>query len=195
MLLFNVSPRKGFASTSLLGRACLVALVSGLGGLAGNILFSKGMELHANLQILQKESYRLEKLRAQSKTTWARIMASDRLMQELIDGKLTLLEAARQYCDLYAEAPLKVWMVIKERHSGATDEERFCRHLISYAARALENQPDQARHVTEKLEAELEEYLRHDDREVLGIPQGEGWDGELEGENNLIRALWLAMEF
>jgi hypothetical protein len=84
----------------------------------------------------------------------------DRVDDELLRGRIGLLQAAARYHDLNA-------LVTEKGHDplagfpGDSDEERCCRQVIQrVGARLRREAPGEARQVMDALEAELNDYLR-----------------------------------
>jgi hypothetical protein len=111
----------------------------------------------------QRESGRAAQLDARSEVVRDRLLTTERITQELIEGRLTLEEAARRLCELHEEVPL-FWQVLR-LEEGTSDEERLCRHLIDRAGIGLSEDPERARAVAWRLEGELEELLARRRRE------------------------------
>jgi hypothetical protein len=78
-----------------------------------------------------------------------------RITRELIDGQITIHDAARQYGRFPDEPPhfaenLRLW------EQGATHHERLCHHLIDCASHTLDAEPARQQEVLRRLTAELE---------------------------------------
>jgi hypothetical protein len=92
----------------------------------------------------------IERLREKNKITW-----------RVLSGKLTLFEAAARFAQMGERGSGRV--CFRQPHSGASEEERLCRQVISWAetTAARERSADEAARVRHKLEAELQEHLKH----------------------------------
>ena len=91
-----------------------------------------------------------------------------RLAEEVIDGRLGLLEAARRYRDLDEQPPPFYWEAFRRTYPGASDDERHCRNVIGYVGTALQDRPDADPALVARLEAELEDLLRRGDLRLPG---------------------------
>jgi len=81
------------------------------------------------------------------------------IMAEVLDGRLSLAEAARRLRDQdlgQSGFHVKVFHSVRP---ASSDGERYCRYVISWARIILGNQPDQGRELLRRLEAELEEVI------------------------------------
>jgi hypothetical protein len=83
-----------------------------------------------------------------------------RLILALLAGQLRLLEAAAGFRALDRMTPEFAWKQFREHYPGDSDEERHCRHVITFAHAALVHDPARADEVRDRLDAELREYLR-----------------------------------
>lgn len=84
----------------------------------------------------------------------------NRVDDELLCGRIGLLEAAARYRDLNASVPDNGRDQFPA-FPGASDEERCCRQVIQrVGARLRRDSPAEARRVTDALEAELNDHLR-----------------------------------
>jgi hypothetical protein len=104
-------------------------------------------ERERELEALEKDI----KLRARSRL-W--------VAEELIAGRLSLLEAAAALRDVYRRSPSFVPEAYYRDLRDRSREERYCRDLIAAVGLQLWDHPGQAEEVTRRLEAELEEHLR-----------------------------------
>jgi hypothetical protein len=86
----------------------------------------------------------------------------DRVDDELLAGRIGLLEAAGRYRALNAAAPRGGGDLL-HYYGGHSEEERCCRQVIRrVGARLRRESPEDAGRVTAALEAELAEHLRRD---------------------------------
>jgi hypothetical protein len=86
-----------------------------------------------------------------------RIQAKVQIADEVVAGRLTLLEAARRYRPLQESAPGGLRYLLR-KYPGATEQEVLCRNVITFARGTPSMQPERAT-VVARLEAELAEYL------------------------------------
>jgi hypothetical protein len=94
-----------------------------------------------------------------------RALAKGRLAVDAAAGRLTLLEAAARFRELNSQWPPFDWHLWREfihfRFPGVSDDEGLCRQVIVCANSALWEQPEEAERVRCRLEAELDQHLRH----------------------------------
>jgi len=92
-------------------------------------------------------------------------LAKSRLAEDVAVGRLTLLEAAARFRELNSQWPPFDWDTWRFfRHCdfpGASDEEGLCRQVINCTRSTLWQQPEVADEVRRRLEAELDQHLRH----------------------------------
>jgi hypothetical protein len=100
------------------------------------------------------ESRRGLRLEVEPAAAPRRLRAKMEIVQQLIDGRITLPEAAGAVRDLLGETSPTL-QVIRRWEKGGSDEECLCRHLIRMARETLEEEPQQATQVARRLEAEL----------------------------------------
>ena len=81
--------------------------------------------------------------------------AKDRICRELIAGRLTLAEAARQFMELPGTTEA-MWQDIRDRFAGATAEESMSRRVIEWACDLLAREPARAEALRRRLLAELQ---------------------------------------
>jgi hypothetical protein len=96
-----------------------------------------------------------------------RIERKDSLAEELLDGRLPLLQAAAHFQALDREAPAFNWEQFRRTFPGGDDEERHCREVIAFARAAFRKDPEEQRATVSRLEAELQGHL---DRGDLRLP-------------------------
>jgi hypothetical protein len=107
---------------------------------------------------VEQEDKRSEAMDAERAPVLRRIRATDQIVQDLIDGRLTLAEAGRR---LRAEQDGNpgFWIVVRRDQPGDSDEERVYRHLLTLVSEGLPNEPARAGAVRQRLEAELRALL------------------------------------
>jgi hypothetical protein len=90
----------------------------------------------------------------------AREGGRERVDDDLLGGRIGLLEAAARYHDLNASGP-EDGRELLPCFPGDSDEERCCRQVIQrIGARLRRESPGEAQRVTDALEAELNDHLR-----------------------------------
>jgi hypothetical protein len=91
-----------------------------------------------------------------------RILEKERVAQELVDGRLTLFEAATIFRRLNA-APPRSTAPLALYHPGDSEEERLCRHVIAWVrTRMVRRSPYLADVLASRLEEELSRHkARH----------------------------------
>jgi hypothetical protein len=75
----------------------------------------------------------------------------------VLAGRMTLAEAVACYRDIHEHLPL-AWETIRKHYPGDTDEERWCRNVLSWVQSEAGDQPDQLEALA-RLEAESRHYL------------------------------------
>jgi WD40 repeat protein len=88
-----------------------------------------------------------------------RIEAKNRLAAEVIDGRLTLLEAAARFRDLDREPPPFDRDAFRCSYPGASDDELLCREVIFFVRVEQRRRPGTDAGIVARLEAELNERL------------------------------------
>jgi hypothetical protein len=101
-------------------------------------------------------------------TAVQRTHAKQVIIDELLAGRLTLLEAARRFKNLN-ESPITCQDDYRSRFPGRCDGEKVCRQVLAWVDTALQQYPpDQARAVAQRFEDDLQKHLqRHGDLVVL----------------------------
>jgi hypothetical protein len=88
-----------------------------------------------------------------------RLTAKDRITKHMIDGRISVSEAGRQFAGLPDSSPCFMARV-RQLEPGKTDHERLCWHLIDYACAGCESESEKRalrRRLTQELEASLRE--------------------------------------
>jgi hypothetical protein len=98
----------------------------------------------------QQRAGSVERLREKNKITW-----------RVLSGNLTLFEAAARFAQMGERGSGR--LCCQQSPPGASEEERLCRQVISWAetTAAMERSANEAVRVRHKLEAELQEHLKH----------------------------------
>jgi hypothetical protein len=86
-----------------------------------------------------------------------------RLAGEVIDGRLSLLEAAARFRDLDEQPPAACREALRATYPGASDDECHCRAVLQYVRVEMRLRPGVDPDLTERLEAELRALLEHGD--------------------------------
>jgi hypothetical protein len=89
-----------------------------------------------------------------------RMEARDRLVEALLADRLTLLQAAAGFRDLDQGSPEFNLGRFRQKASGQTDEERYCRLVILWAEAQHVDSPERAARVAARLGEELKAHLR-----------------------------------
>jgi hypothetical protein len=103
--------------------------------------------------VLAQEDERGARLDSQRGLALRRMRTLDRIVQDLIDGRLTLAEAARQLRTAQDGNP-GFWVVAHAQEKAATEDEVLYRHLVWLVSDSLENEPERARVVRQRLEVQ-----------------------------------------
>ena len=90
----------------------------------------------------------------------ARICAKQKVVHELLAGRIAFLQAARQFKDLN-ETPITCQDDYRSGYPGGSDGEKVCRQVLWWIEADLQDLPQsQAQALRRKLEEELAENLR-----------------------------------
>jgi|GEM_PF-3368918 len=117
---------------------------------------------------LDEKSPTDEELERRRQIYLQRYGVKEHAVQDLLAGRLELLQAAAQFRDV--EKSLPVTWAPRIAATGPAEEERLCRVVISMARGwMLENVPAQAAAATARLEAELEQHRDPDG--VVRLPE------------------------
>jgi hypothetical protein len=84
----------------------------------------------------------------------ARIEARRLIVRDLIDGRITLLDAASRFRALSASGHFLI-DEFRRAYAGPTDEVRYCRYVIAYVQNELHKDPERARIIVGRLQKEL----------------------------------------
>src|SRR5262249_12037999 len=94
--------------------------------------------------------------------------AKHQIVQEVIAGQMTLLEAAAHFRALDRQPPAFDWEAFRFSYPGPSEEERHCQEVTTYVANQLVDDPCLAETLRERLKGELAEHLRHG---TLALPE------------------------
>src|SRR5947209_9132056 len=106
-------------------------------------------------------------LERQNEQAVRRVVAKEGAVQDLLDGRLTLWQAAARFRVLDGTAPASARREAARRFPDISEEERCCRLAIAWAAEADEKRPGGETGLGGRLTAALEEALR---RGPLSLP-------------------------
>jgi hypothetical protein len=85
-----------------------------------------------------------------------RVQSRYRTARDVIDGRLSLLQAAEHYRDVSEAAADFDWDEFRKRTSAASDDERYCRLVMKFVHALLEREnQSQAQSFQTRLETEL----------------------------------------
>jgi hypothetical protein len=99
-------------------------------------------------------------LKEASQRIWARYEAKQRIARDLIDGRLSVNEAASKLAAL-PDPPANFLADVRRLEPGQTDHERLCWHIIDYACEACDSESE-GRELRRRLTLELETTLPED---------------------------------
>jgi hypothetical protein len=105
------------------------------------------------------ENERREELNARSIGISRCLAEKDRIAQEVLAGRLELLEAAAMFRDVQNAVSGYDWKLFRAVTPGATDEEKLCRAAIGYVSLFAEESSAGGRAVLDRLETELNLHL------------------------------------
>jgi hypothetical protein len=126
------------------------------------------------LKVLLREQQRQAALECSLDAVNWRSAEKEKITHELLEGRLTLLEAQARFQSLN-ESRKDCPIEYHKLYAGATEEERTCREVISwaYAIRAITSRSEAAA-VARRLEAELQHHFQAEgDRNGGFVTKGE----------------------
>jgi hypothetical protein len=148
------------------GCSALLAVVLYSGFLVRGLTAEAGAPPAADSeQAVEAEGRRLDAL---SKGVVRRATTKEAVVQDLIDGRLGLLEAAARFRDLNERLPAFPWGEFRQVYPGGSDDERHCRQVIAFVLANVRSRPEGDAAVVGRLEAELQGRL---DRGDLRLPK------------------------
>lgn len=115
--------------------------------------FWNAPKLQAELQTEEKLDRLLD---SRSESVARRTALKDAIVQDLAEGRLDLVQAAKQFYSLH-ESPTYYLEILHSQYPNMTDEECICRNTIDYASTRLEDRPD-GREVLGRLEREFRHF-------------------------------------
>jgi WD40 repeat protein len=138
----------------------------GLGKLAYKLVSVRGADWWAGPGTgdgLDPEAWRGRQNDEQFRALLRRLKAKNRLAREVIDGRLTLLEAAARFRNLDLKPPPFAWDALRSIYPGASDDELHCREVIFFVRAEQRDRPGTDAGIVARLEAELNERLGRGD--------------------------------
>jgi hypothetical protein len=109
---------------------------------------------------LAEEWERQRALDGQSAANQRRARAKERIVEQVIAQRLSLLEAAAQWGALLEENPAINWEHYRRAWPANSDAERYCWGVIEAVQCKLRKEPARAAALTGALEAELQGHLK-----------------------------------
>jgi hypothetical protein len=109
--------------------------------------------------LISNEDLSSESLRRLAVTD-RRIEIRKRIANEVIAGKMSLLQAAEQYRDLNEASATFCPEAFHYGFSGRNDDERTCRQVISYVKQQFSETPEKGKATVGRLEQELAALVR-----------------------------------
>lgn len=106
---------------------------------------------------IEEANRRRAALDAQDQAVLERIAARYRIVDALLEGRLTLRQAAARFRQLNPSSAEAPWLPVT--YPARSEEERCCRQVMVYARHVLRNRPEEAQRILPRLEAELQAYL------------------------------------
>jgi hypothetical protein len=97
-----------------------------------------------------------------------RAVEKQRLAAEVVEGRLSLVAAAARFRDLNAGEPAFNWQALRTTYPDCSDDERHCQEVLSFVRIELQQRPEAARALVERLEAELRDLLGRGDFRLPG---------------------------
>lgn len=151
-------PPLAFFALAALVASILLALQRGPAA-----LFADCASFSVCFQRLDDEQEFSTRLDATREATIRRVEARMEITQALIDGRLTLREAAACYRDLNRTAP-ELQEVLQRTYSGKSPDEQVCRHVLALASMLmLDWSPERAAARRVQLEFEFHQAIHADE--------------------------------
>jgi hypothetical protein len=138
----------------------LAVLVFGQAFALVNDWVRKQWDLPEKIWLLGEEWQRSRELTAQAEVIIRRIEAKDRIARAVLDGCLSLPEAVQCFRAFDRDRSDFDIEYFRTSVPGASDAERYCRHIIRWVRMCAKNRPDQGKEVLRHLEAELQQLVR-----------------------------------
>jgi hypothetical protein len=151
----GVDMRSAWTGLVCLGMACLIlvgALFLGPEEVTGLGLAQLSLKY-------QEQASRQQRLEDQDQAVLKCIEAKHTILAEVVAGRLTLAEAAARFQAIDARNPCFRETTFHESHPGLSDAECYGHAVRSAVLELLADRPDQAREVSQRLEAELSQLL------------------------------------
>ena len=118
-------------------------------------------------EYIARMAQRREALSRRAEVIQQRSDAKQVIIRELLDDKLTLLQAARRFKDLN-ETPVTCQNDYRSRFPGRSDGEKVCRQVLQWLEGYLLGLPsEQAQTLRRRFADELREHLEHHDGIVV----------------------------
>lgn len=105
------------------------------------------------------DQLRASELDSQRARAYGVVEARNHIVERLISGQIDLLVAANQFHELSLQLPNFDWDHFQEQFSGVTEEECFCRHVISYVRNNGRFGDLRCAAAVDRLNVELQNYL------------------------------------
>lgn len=99
-----------------------------------------------------------DSLLSQQTATTHRAEVKQQIVDDVIDDRLTLAQAADRFGEWNAKAP-ETMTAVRMSFSGASDKERLCRQVIQRVEIALQDRTSEDETVIPRLEREMHELL------------------------------------
>lgn len=95
----------------------------------------------------------------QQKVLLERLTAKDEVTRELMEGRISFLQAADRFCDLNTNP--SIFRAVNNPSLGATEEEQACRQVMFWVQRSLLRESTrQSKELLASLEQEMKEQFR-----------------------------------
>ena len=133
------------------GQEPRIGLLAGL-GLDSDSLFDLAT---AN----ERARLKTEELVAKDRQVVDNLEGKQKVVRQLLDGRLTLREAAARFQELNEACSVYDWERFRETFPGRTDEERHCRQVLVAVRPYLDSSVSASRELLARLETELEESI------------------------------------
>jgi hypothetical protein len=139
-----------------------IGMLVGINWLAPGLLAGLGLDSDSLFDLATaNERARLQtnELVAKDRQVLANLEGKQEVVRELLDGRLTLREAAARFQKLNEACSVYDWERFRETFAGRTDEERHCRQVLVTVRPYSDLNASASRDLLARLETELEDSI------------------------------------
>lgn len=108
---------------------------------------------------LVEDQLRARELESELARAYGVVETRNHIVNRLLGGEIDLLVAASQFRELSLQLPTFDWENFRDQFPGDTEEECFCRHVITYVAANGRFGNAQAAAAVDRLNTDLQNYM------------------------------------